>query len=147
MRLVKSIFIGLFVVFIMTVAFFYLYINKNQEEISLDNVIPVNCHVYFTSNGDDPSIKELEYKVIVKNRSNKIQSFYLLIQRPKADWYPFLTSIPEKYYTELLTIQPNDIEHYDIKTSYKSEDTDVSGGNLGDFTVKVLSQSEFEELK
>ncbi|AOT68610.1 hypothetical protein [Geosporobacter ferrireducens] len=104
-----------------------------------------NPYVKFSSDKEDNSIKNLEYKLYITNSRNKPINFHIIFKRPDLDWYPYINSIPEEYYTERLLIDAKTTEYYEIHTTYKSIDDRITGGILSDLQVEIVSEGEYEK--
>lgn len=98
------------------------------------------------SDSEDNSIKKIRYSVNVHNYYNKKVEFHVVINRPEADWYPYLDSFPEKYYSEPLSLDAKKGEYFDFETIYKSKDKRVTGGTIDEFDVNFISHEEYLKL-
>ncbi|MDF2548377.1 MAG: hypothetical protein K0R93_3275 [Anaerosolibacter sp.] len=142
MRYLRERHLGLYVLIVLAAFIFQLYLRINP----ISNLQASFRAVHFESSSEDPSIKELRYMLGIKNSSNQELRCHAVIVRPKADWYPYLDSIPEKYYSDLIIIPPDHGEFYEIEATYNSPDDRITGGSLGDFRVEFITEDEYQKV-
>lgn len=141
-RYLRKRYFGLYVLILLLMIGFQLYLYVNP----ISNLSSSFGSIHFESNHQDHKIKELKYMISIRNSSNKKILFHAVITRPKADWYPYLDSIPEKYYSNLMTIDPKQGGIYEIEDTYHSQDHRITGGSLGDLKVEFISEEEYQKL-
>lgn len=129
------------VIILIPLSYFYKDINQiNSLEV------PYYPYVEFSSDSKDNSIKKLNYTIPLKNNSNKNVNFHIVIERPKNDWYPYMDSIPSKFYSEMIYMNPKEGRILEIKYNYKSKDNRLTGGWLNNLKVSFISDKEYKKL-
>lgn len=94
-------------------------------------------HMEFSSTNDNLKNKNINYKVFVKNNSDKQISYQLVFTRNDSSNYTYLDSIPKEYKSEILTIQKNKSEYLELKSIYSSNQDSNTGGFYDNFKVTV----------
>lgn len=107
-----------------------IYLN---EYLNLEYIF---INASFDSDVENPSVKNIKYKIFINNNGSEDAYFKVIFKRPKAEWYTFLSSIPVEYTTEPLKLKAKEVKFYELETSYQSKEEKVTEGFLNDFTIK-----------
>ncbi len=94
-------------------------------------------HMGFKSNINNLKSKNINYKVFMKNNSSKEVKYQLTILRKDSENYPYLNSIPEKYVTEIYTINQNESKYLEITDTFLSNQDNNTGGFYDNFDISI----------
>lgn len=118
--------------------------NVDNADYKSNNIVVHHSSIKFNSDPDKPQIKIFKYKLFIHNNNNNKVKFIAKIKRPDADWYPYIESIPEVHYSEVLTLEKRDGNFFEINGSFNSKVNKITGGYLNDFEIQIISEEEYE---
>ncbi|GEM_PF-2561458 len=106
-----------------------------------NNILKVELvHMEFNSNRNDLQNKNINYKVFIKNNSDKQIKYRLIFIRKDNEKYPYLDSIPKEYKSEVLYIGEGKSEFLELKTVYVSSQNKNTGGFYNNFNIEIQYQ-------